>query len=108
VARLRFSASAKADLESIATYIAEQSGSRATAQRFTGELRRKCADLAAAPIRMGRPRTELHPDLRSHPYKSYVILFRYVGTVLEIVNLIEGHRDIPALFGQDEPPASEE
>ncbi len=100
--RLRFTARAKADLVSIATYIAEQSGSRTVAERFTGELRRKCADLAAAPIRMGRARNELRPGLRSHPYKSYVIFFRYVGDVLEIVNVIEGHRDIPALFGEDE------
>ncbi len=99
--RLRFSTSAKADLESIATYIAEQSGSRIIAERFTGELRGKCADLAAAQIHMGRARNELRPGLRSHPYKSYVIFFRYAGNVLEIVNVIEGHRDIPALFGQE-------
>ena len=99
--RLRFSATADDDLGSIAEYIAERSGSRAVAERFTRELRRKCAELAAAPILMGRPRTELRPDLRSHPYKSYVIFFRYVGDALEIVNVIEGHRDIPALFGED-------
>jgi toxin ParE1/3/4 len=101
VPRLRFTARARADLESIATYIAEQSGSRTTAERFTGELRRKCADLAAAPIRMGRARNELRPDLRSHPHKSYVIFFRYIGDTLEVVNVIEGHRDIPSLFGAD-------
>ena len=49
---------------------------------------------------MGRPRTELLSGLRSHPHKSYVIFFRYVADVLEIVNVIEGHRDIPALFGE--------
>jgi toxin ParE1/3/4 len=103
VPRLRFTASAKADLESIAIYIAEQSGSRAVADRFSRELRRKCADLAAAPIRMGRGRNELRPDLRSHPCKSYVIFFRYIGDVLEIVNVIEGHRDIPAFFRDDKP-----
>jgi len=46
---------------------------------------------------MGRPRPELHPDLRSHPHKSYVIFFRYVGGVLEI-DILEGHRDIDAFF----------
>jgi plasmid stabilization system protein ParE len=102
VPRLRFTGSAKTDLQSIATYIAEQSGSRTIAERFTGELRRKCADLAAAPIRMGRARNELRSDLRSHPYKSYVIFFRYVDDTLEVVNVIEGHRDIPALFGEEE------
>lgn len=96
--RLRFTAAAKADLTAIATYIAKQSGSRIVAERFTAELRRKCADLAAAPIRMGRARNELRPGLRSHPHKSYIIFFRYIEDVVEIVNVIEGHRDIPALF----------
>jgi plasmid stabilization system protein ParE len=52
---------------------------------------------------MGRPRAELQHDLRSHPHKSYVIFFRYAGAVLEIVNIVEGHRDIPTLFSKDEP-----
>src|SRR5204863_9376494 len=102
VARLRYSAAAKDELASIAEYIARKSSNRAVAERFAGELRGKCRDLAAAPIQMGRPRTELRPDLRSHPYKNYVIFFRYVGDVLEIVHIIEGHRDIEALFRNEE------
>lgn len=50
----------------------------------------------------GRARNELRAGLRSYPYKSYVIFFHYVADVLEIVNVIEGHRDIPALFGDDD------
>jgi plasmid stabilization system protein ParE len=101
VPRLRFTASAKSDLDAIAIYVAEQSGSRMVAERFTNELRQKCAELAAATILMGRPRSDLRPDLRSHPHKSYVIFFRYVGDVFEVVNIIEGHRDIPAMFRDD-------
>jgi toxin ParE1/3/4 len=47
---------------------------------------------------MGRPRPELRPDLRSFAFKGYVILLRYEGDWLEIVNIIEGHRDIDARF----------
>ena len=82
MARLRYSAAARDDLNSIAEYIAGKSGSRAVAERFTSELRRKCRELAAAPIQMGRPRPDLLPDLRSHPYKSYMVFFQYVGDVL--------------------------
>jgi toxin ParE1/3/4 len=102
VPRLRFSAAAKDDLDSIAEYIADKSGSRATAEGFARELRDKCRVLARASIEMGRPRTELRPDLRSHPHKNYVIFFRYVGDMLEIVNVLEGHRDMRAFFDSDQ------
>jgi toxin ParE1/3/4 len=102
VARLRYLASARDDLVQIYQYIRERSGSGETARRFVRELRQKCADLAGAPIRMGRPRRELRPDLRSHPHKSYIIFFRYIDDVFEVVNIIEGHRDIPRLFQRDE------
>ena len=68
MARLRYSAAAKDDIASIAEYIARESTNRSIAERFAGELRGKCRDLAASPIQMGRPRTELRRDLRSHPY----------------------------------------
>lgn len=101
MATLRFSTAARDDLASISEYIAESSGSRTTAERFAGELRQKCRDLAAAPIMMGRPRRELRPDLRSHPIGNYVIFFRYVGDALEIVNVLAASRDIEAFFGDE-------
>jgi plasmid stabilization system protein ParE len=97
VPKLRFAAAAKDDLDSIAEYIADRSGSRAVAERLMRELRGKCAQLAAAPIQLGRTRADLRPDLRSYPHKSYVIFFRYDGGV----RVIESHRDIPPLFGDD-------
>jgi toxin ParE1/3/4 len=103
VAKLRFSAVAKDDLNAIARCIAETSGSRQVAERFARELRKKCHALADAPIHMGRPRPELRPDLRSHAHGNYLIFFRYLdGDVLEIVNVLEGHRDIGAFYPRDE------
>jgi toxin ParE1/3/4 len=103
VARLRFSAAAKDDLDSIAEFIADKSGSRTVAEAFVRELRDKCRVLARASIQMGRSRPDLRPDLRSHPHKNYVIFFRYVGDTLEVVNVLEGHRDIHAFFDRDKP-----
>ena len=36
--------------------------------------------------------------LRSIRHGNYVILFRYSGPFVEIVSIIEGHRDIEGLF----------
>jgi len=38
--------------------------------------------------------------MRSFPYKGYVIFFRYVADRFEVVNILEGHRDIEAFFGE--------
>ena len=69
---------------------------------FARELRGKCRNLARATIQMGRSRAELRPDLRSHPHGNYVIFFRYVSDALEVVNVLEGHRDVEAFFHKDE------
>jgi plasmid stabilization system protein ParE len=98
MARLRYTAAAQDDLDTIALYLADRSGSRAVAERFTRDLRAKCRDLAQLPGRLGRPRTELRADMRSFAYKNYLIFFRYAGETVEIVNVVESHRDIEALF----------
>ncbi|MNY77174.1 hypothetical protein D3C86_2169900 [compost metagenome] len=51
---------------------------------------------------MGRPRPELRPDIRSFAVRRYVIFFRYIDDVFEVVNILEGHRDIDRYF--DDPP----
>ena len=55
-------------------------------------------ELAALPGTMGVARPELLPDLRSVPYGNYVIFFRYTGEAFEVVNILEGHRDIGGYF----------
>jgi plasmid stabilization system protein ParE len=101
VARIRYSATARGDLGEIYRYIRRQSQNGVVARDFVNKLRDKCLELANAPIQMGRPRPELRPDLRSHSYGSYIIFFRYVGDTLEILNVLEGHRDIGAAFRKE-------
>jgi toxin ParE1/3/4 len=90
--------SAKADLVNILEYITRESGSLIVGQRFVGALRQHCRKLAALPGTLGRARPELRSDIRSVAFKRYVIFFRYVDDSFEIVNIIEGHRDIAALY----------
>ncbi len=39
--------------------------------------------------------------LRGIAFEAYVIFFRYAGDVLEIVNVLEGHRDIEGYYSDD-------
>jgi toxin ParE1/3/4 len=98
---LRYLAQARDDLKQIRRYIARESGSKEVAARFFKKLDRECRRLASLPGTMGRARPELGEGIRSIPYGNYVILFRYNGPYLEIVSILEGHRDIEEIFGQE-------
>ncbi|OCJ11624.1 plasmid stabilization protein [Rhizobium sp. AC27/96] len=102
MARLRYTADAQNDILDVLVFIARQSGSPKIALEFTGQLRRKCADPAALPGQMGRRRPELRDDVRSFAYRGYVIFFRYVGDVFEVLNVLEGHRDFDTHFNEEE------
>ena len=97
----RFLASVEADLVAILRHITRETGSLATGQRFVGELREKCHHLASLPGTLGRPRPELRPDIRSFPFKGYVIFFRYTQDAFEVIDILEGHRDLGAFFTDD-------
>lgn len=86
-------ASVRADLIAIQSYIARESGSRSVARTFVARLRHRCHHLAALPGMVGRARPELGPDIRSSAFQGYVV-FRYRDGLLEVVNILEGHRNI--------------
>jgi toxin ParE1/3/4 len=95
---LRFTSIALGNIADIATYIARSSGSRSLGQGFSNRLRHRCAELASLPGTQGWDRSELVPGLRSIAFKRYVIFFRYDHKSLEVVAVLEGHRDINAYF----------
>lgn len=99
--RLVYLASARRDLAEIMEYITKQSGSLAVGRRFVEVLRTQCKRLASLPGTLGRPRPELRPDMRSFAFKGHVIFFRYVGDTFEVVDVLEGHRDIVTWFRDD-------
>jgi plasmid stabilization system protein ParE len=105
VRRLRFTPAADADLIDIFDYIADTASNVETARRFAAEIEGQCAKLARLPGTLGRARPELMTALRSAPFKNYVIFFRYLSDdVLEIVHIIEGHRDVGAMFDEGDSP----
>ena len=93
-----FLASVRVDLVDIQSYIARGSGSRSVARKFAAQLRDRCHHLAALPGLVGRARPELGADIRSSAFKGYVVFFRYRDDLFEVVNILEGHRDIDRYF----------
>jgi hypothetical protein len=61
----------------------------------------RCRNLASIPGVLGSARPELEAGIRSFPHRGYLIFFRYRGRDVEIVRLMEGHRDLEAGFGGD-------
>ncbi len=76
-----------------------RSGHYSVAAKFIRRLREACHKFAAIEGTIGRARPELQPEVRSIPYENYVIFFRYMEDEFEVVNILEGHRDIDGYFG---------
>ena len=88
--------SAITDLESIADWIAADSPERAVS--FIELLRRRCLQLADAPRAYPLvPRYE-SKGIRRRPVGDYLIFYRLTGSVVEIVHVLHGARDVEALL----------
>lgn len=90
---------AVADLDDIFDYIAEDSLDRAVV--FVRKLYGQMEKLAASPG-IGRRRDELLLGLRSFPYSNYVIFYIRLDDGADIVRVLNGARNIEALFQDDE------
>jgi toxin ParE1/3/4 len=104
--RLTLSTAAQRDLDNIQRYLDEWTNDDRVADRVIGRIARQCERLAELPGILGRPRPDLATNLRSFPYESYVIFFRYPDDeTLEIVNVLSAKRDIDDFpFGEPDEP----
>lgn len=93
--RAVFAPAAEADLEAIHDYIATDNP--AVAARLVARLEELAARLAETPG-MGRTRAGLLSDLRSFPIGNYLLFYRPSKDGVEIVRVLNGARDVPALF----------
>ena len=98
--QLVYLSSARQDFRDILRYLAQESGDRAIARAFVNRLQQQCGKLASLPGTLGRARPELRPDIRSFPFRGYIIFFRYEAQTFEVVNVLEGHRDFPSFFDE--------
>jgi len=103
VKRAEYLPSAKLDLKDLRLYLTQSSGSRDVSRKFISRLRSHCDHLASLPFLMGKDRPDLGLDFRSTAFEAYVILFRYQGGRFQVVNVLEGHRDILGYFSTTNP-----
>jgi toxin ParE1/3/4 len=89
------SSQAQLDIAEIALRIAQDNPT--AADRWLELIDEKFRLLARMP-ELGRKRFELAPDLRSFPVGNYVIFCRPVTDGIQVIRVLHGARDIPALF----------
>jgi toxin ParE1/3/4 len=98
--RIVLSDQARNDLRSLESYIAERDGeARAAAVRT--KLDRAMRNLASMP-RMGSRRSYLKPKQRAFPVPPWTIYYEPLaeGEGVNIVRIIDGRRNLPAIFGK--------
>lgn len=103
--RLVIGRAALDDLKDIARNVGRMAQNRRTGAGMARWLRGECERLALLPGALGRPRPEFAPGLRSFVAGRYLIFFRYAADRLEIVAIVHGARDLPAVFAdrKDDP-----
>ena len=91
-----FSEKSVSDLKEIAEYI--QPGNAERASSFIHEIIDFCKQELAMNPRIGRGRDDLNQNLRSFPFRKYVIFYRYHIHHLEIIHVIHSARDIRQIY----------
>jgi toxin ParE1/3/4 len=93
--RLVVSPAAERDFESILSFIARDKPGAALS--FVKKLRARCTTLAKNPF-VGEDCSLLRPETRRVAVEGYLIFFRVGADAVEVVRVIHGARDWPALF----------
>jgi len=95
----RLAPQARAELSGIWNYIFKESGNAVAADSVIDAITERFYLLSQFP-RMGRPRDDLRPGLRSFPVGQYVIIYTIEGADVEILHVFHGRQDIEGRLGQ--------
>jgi plasmid stabilization system protein ParE len=93
--KIVFAPQADRDLGAIVTYIAQHSGSEVAA-RFGTQLIEKALTLASFPER-GRVVPELGFPFREIIFKSYRIVYRVTGEMVQVIRFWHAARGVPEI-----------
>jgi toxin ParE1/3/4 len=95
--RVRTTAHAEADIQSIAQWIARDS--TPAAMKWIDELDDAFSTIAQTPG-IGTDRGDLRPNLRSVPFGNYLLFFKPGRQSVIIVRVLHGARDYARLFAK--------
>ena len=99
MSRFRLTEQAQSDLDQIWNEIGNINFNPSAADRLLDKLFRHLSLLASQP-RIGQSRDEWSPDLRIFPVGNYVILYYPGSDEIEVIGIVYGRRDLPAIFDQ--------
>ena len=90
---------ARADIEEIAYYVFEASGSLEMAERLVDSIYGRILLLGRHP-HAGRQRDDLMTGIRLFPVGDYVVLYRVEEADAVVARVVHGSRDLEALFDE--------
>lgn len=91
---------ARRDLKDIGRYIARESCSRALALRFLDAIDARCKVYASQP-ELGEACPDLGPCVRRFSVGNFVVFYVPLADGIEVLRVIHGSRDIPAVWRND-------
>lgn len=100
MARIIRSPDAEDDLLEIWSHIANDKPS--AADPFLDKLEQRIELLSRHP-RIGESRPDLAPRVRAFSVGNYLIFFRPIRDGIELLRVLHGSRDIPAIFRRKSP-----
>jgi len=77
-------------------YIAQDSPARADG--FLDKLYSLCTEKLAVFPEIGSGRDYLDKEVLAFPYKNYMIYYRFDVNQIDIIRILHGSRDLPAIF----------
>jgi toxin ParE1/3/4 len=96
---VKFTSLARADLRVAAEYLIREASSLSAAFSFLDAVDQRAALYASEP-ELGEDCSDLKQDLRRFVVKGHILFYR-VATDVEIVRVIHGSRDIPAVLRRE-------
>lgn len=98
MARYFLNSLATQDINEIADYFA--ANNVRFGEQFFNDFNRKCKQLVAFP-NSGKSYDYIYSGLKGVPLSGYIIFYRVLEDGIEILRVISGRRDLPAVFQED-------